>query len=94
LLSPPWHDLLWCAPVIQERLVGKPTDRRFVRWPVVGALAVALAFTVAACGRKGPLDPPPSASIQPQAGEEAAAPAPAAGPTPRRKSFFLDWLLD
>jgi predicted small lipoprotein YifL len=43
-------------------------DRRpFLRLALIGALATSLAL--AACGRKGPLDPPPSASV---AGEQAA----------------------
>jgi len=37
-------------------------DRRpFVRLALIGALAAS--FALAACGRKGPLDPPPSASV-------------------------------
>ena len=35
-------------------------DRRFLRLALLGALAAALGL--GACGRKGPLDPPPSAS--------------------------------
>jgi predicted small lipoprotein YifL len=43
-------------------------SRPFLRLAVIGALAAALGL--AACGRKGPLDPPPSAAApgaQPQA---------------------------
>jgi predicted small lipoprotein YifL len=48
-------------------------DRRpFLRLALIGALAAS--FALAACGRKGPLDPPPSASV---AGEQAAPAAPA-----------------
>jgi predicted small lipoprotein YifL len=36
-------------------------DRTFMRLAVIGALAASLAM--GACGRKGPLDPPPSASL-------------------------------
>ena len=36
-------------------------DRPFMRLAVIGALAASLAL--AACGRKGPLDPPPGASL-------------------------------
>ena len=36
-------------------------DRRFVRLALIGALAAA--FGLAACGRKGDLDPPPSANL-------------------------------
>ncbi|HEX5210880.1 MAG TPA: lipoprotein [Pseudolabrys sp.] len=40
-------------------------DRRYARLALIAALAAALGLT--ACGRKGPLDPPPSASV---AGEQ------------------------
>jgi predicted small lipoprotein YifL len=42
-------------------------DRPFVRLALIGALAAA--FALAGCGRKGPLDPPPGASLvgEPQA---------------------------
>jgi len=43
-------------------------DRPFLRLALIGALAASLGL--AACGRKGPLDPPPSASL---AGEQQAA---------------------
>lgn len=43
-------------------------DRRILRLAMVGALAGALGL--GACGRKGPLDPPPSASL---AGEQQTA---------------------
>ena len=42
-------------------------DRPFLRLALIGALAASLGL--AACGRKGPLDPPPSASL---AGEQQA----------------------
>jgi len=37
------------------------SDQRLVRLAAVGVLAAALGLS--ACGRKGPLDPPPSAAI-------------------------------
>ncbi|MGH6670792.1 MAG: LPS translocon maturation chaperone LptM [Xanthobacteraceae bacterium] len=48
------------------------------RLSVARALAVTLllSLALAACGRKGPLDPPPSAALPPQA-PAAAGPAPA-----------------
>ncbi|HVV61632.1 MAG TPA: lipoprotein [Pseudolabrys sp.] len=46
------------------------SGRPFVRLALIGALAAALGL--AGCGRKGPLDPPPSASA---AGEAAEAPS-------------------
>jgi predicted small lipoprotein YifL len=58
--------------------------------------AVAFALGLAGCGRKGPLDPPPSVAV-PAATERQAQPA-GGGPTdqarPRRTHFFLDWLID
>ena len=47
---------------------------RFLRLALIGALAAS--FALAACGRKGPLDPPPSASVagaQASAGRSAAS---------------------
>lgn len=50
------------------------------------ALALALLSAVAACGRKGPLEPPPSAQIQ--GGEEAG------GQTAKPdRDFVLDPLI-
>ena len=36
---------------------------RCLRLALTGALAAALSLGLAACGRKGPLDPPPGASL-------------------------------
>lgn len=44
-------------------------DRPFTRLALIGVALAAL--TLAGCGRKGPLDPPPGASLAPSA---AAAP--------------------
>jgi len=72
------------------------------RLTMIGALALSLA--VSGCGRKGPLDPPPRAQAQPvqpgasgdpqqqaEAIDEFGNPAEVRG---RRKSFFLDFLLN
>ena len=51
--------------------------RPFLRLALIGALAAS--FALAACGRKGPLDPPPGASL---AGDQSAPiDGPTAGPT-------------
>lgn len=51
-------------------------DRPFLRLALIGALVASLGL--AACGRKGPLDPPPGASL---AGEpQTSAPAGTVGP--------------
>jgi predicted small lipoprotein YifL len=56
------------APVLSR-------DRRpFLRFALIGALAAS--FALAACGRKGPLDPPPSASLA----DEQAVPGDQAAP--------------
>ncbi len=46
-------------------------DRQYCRLALVAALAASLGLT--ACGRKGSLDPPPSASVtgEPQASADA-----------------------
>ena len=52
------------------------------RLGIAGTLAVALVLplALAACGRKGPLDPPPSSEVP-------LAPQPAAGP-PAQRSYL------
>jgi predicted small lipoprotein YifL len=49
------------------RFLSRFCDRPFLRLATIGALVAALGL--AACGRKGALDPPPGASLtgQPQA---------------------------
>ena len=75
--------------------------RRLPRMTVLAALALALSL--AACGRKGPLDPPPSANATPQPSEQpqnTAAPPltdqngkPMAAPGQKR-SLPMDVLLN
>jgi len=44
-------------------------DRRLARGAMIAALAAA--FALAGCGRKGPLDPPPSAAlVEPAPGDQ------------------------
>ena len=58
------------------------SDRPFLRLALIGGLAASLGLT--ACGRKGPLDPPPAASLageQPvTAGEVSGDNRPLVGP--------------
>ena len=68
--------------------------RPFICLALIGVFVVALAL--AGCGRKGPLDPPPAASV---AGEQGAPANPAenAGAEQERlkkKRFVLDPLLN
>ena len=77
--------------------------RRLPRMTVLATLALALPL--AACGRKGPLDPPP-ASLASPAYAPGAQPAPGpdgqlVGPDGRpvaapgaKKRLPVDWLLD
>ena len=73
------------------------------RLAVIGALALSL--TVSACGRKGPLDPPPRAQAQPansaspqqqqvEGVDQYGNPPEIPEPRGQRKSFPLDWLLN
>jgi predicted small lipoprotein YifL len=67
-------------------------DRTLSRLALIGVLAAALG--VAACGRKGPLDLPPSAAGE--AAQDATA-TPAATDTPpvqRRKPLPIDAILN
>jgi predicted small lipoprotein YifL len=50
------------------RCLSRFHDRRFLRLALIAAFAATLGL--GACGRKGPLDPPPSASV---AGEQQQA---------------------
>jgi predicted small lipoprotein YifL len=82
--------------------VIRASNAALARIAVVGALIAALGL--AGCGRKTGLDAPPSAAVPvapqqtagAQPGVESGVDAegkPVAAPG-RRKSFFLDWLLN
>jgi predicted small lipoprotein YifL len=67
------------------------------------AVALALAFGVAGCGRKGSLDAPPGGLADPTVIGVQPAPAPGPdgqvaaarpGPQPAKKTTPLDWLLN
>jgi predicted small lipoprotein YifL len=83
------------------------SNQKWARLAAVGALVAALGLS--ACGRKGPLDPPPSAAAPVQySGEpgpaQRAAPSQigvgadgkAAAPPPSgsQQRFILDWLVE
>jgi predicted small lipoprotein YifL len=66
-------------------------DRRILsRALIVGILAAAVGLS--ACGRKGPLEPPPTASLAPADPAAPGAP-PQTGAGKPDKPFFLDFLL-
>jgi predicted small lipoprotein YifL len=62
--------------------VNRRCSPHFAHLAVIGALAAALAL--AGCGRKGPLDPPPSAGGPPPA--QAASPRIGLNPMPARET--------
>jgi len=65
--------------MVQSRL------KRETKAGLVAALAAALLL--GACGRKGPLEPPPGNAVATQQGEQQSE------PEPKRNSFFLDFLI-
>jgi len=97
------RDLLWCRPFRRPILEPKVNRSLFPRLALVGLFAATTLL--AACGRKGPLDPPPGAVALDQRsglgapGGQAPPPAydqdgrPIAPPGSRRQSP-LDWLID
>ena len=72
----------------------------FFRLAVIGVLA--LSFALSACGRKGPLDPPPRASAAPRSDQQQAQSAEPTEdefgnpvlPKGQKKAFPLDVLLN
>ena len=67
-------------------------DRPFICLALIGAFAAAL--TLGACGRKGPLDPPPAASVVGEQGAPNHAAGAAAEQERSKKRFVLDPLLN
>jgi predicted small lipoprotein YifL len=66
-------------------------DRRILsRALIAGVLVAAVGLT--ACGRKGPLEPPPTASVAPADPTDPNTP-PDSGAGKPDKPFFLDFLL-
>ena len=80
--------------------MARPFVSILLRGALVGALAIA--GVLAGCGRKGPLEPPPSAQAVEPGKEPATGKAqpvmtrdgyPVAPPGEKRH-IFLDWLID
>jgi predicted small lipoprotein YifL len=81
--------------------LSSSSDPRLVRIAVIGAFVAALGL--AGCGRKGGLDPPPTASVD-QGGGVQPAPGPESGVGPDGKAMApargpqrrtpIDFLID
>jgi predicted small lipoprotein YifL len=76
----------------EERFLNLFRDRFYLRLALAGALAAA--FTLGACGRKGPLDPPPGASLTGEQGATAVGPDGKPVPQGPKKRIPLDVLLN
>jgi predicted small lipoprotein YifL len=71
-------------------------DRPVLRAAILGGLALVLGLTLSACGRRGPMDPPPGASSgadQPADIQLDAQGRPIA-PVGQKRRLPIDWLLD
>ena len=68
-------------------------DRPLVRIAALGAL-LALGLMLSACGRKGPLDPPPGILMTPQGAIELDSSGRPIAPPGEKKRIPLDVLLD
>ena len=72
------------------------SDRPVLRAAILGGLVFVLGLTLSACGRRGPLDPPPGASSgaeQPGDIQMDAQGRPLA-PVGQKRRLPIDWLLD
>ena len=70
-------------------------DRPILRVAALSGLLLALGFTLSACGRKGPLEPPPSALAAPQQSAiETDAEGRPLAPAGEKKRLPIDFLLD
>jgi predicted small lipoprotein YifL len=78
-LSPLTVDLLWCRQ-FRSVFVTPSAERRVPRLALLAALVATLGLT--GCGRKGPLDPPPSASVAEPAEAAPQRPGGTAGLNP------------
>jgi predicted small lipoprotein YifL len=82
-------DLLYVVLRDRERELLSSFDR------TVRVLAIsALALTLSACGRRGPLEQPPGTMLTPQGPVELDAQGKPLAPIGEKKRLPIDWLLD
>ena len=67
---------------------------RTLRVAAISALALALGLTLSACGRRGPLEPPPGTALGPQGPVELDPEGRPIAPPGEKKRLPIDWLLD
>jgi predicted small lipoprotein YifL len=84
-MPPAGHDEEWRA---RWGLAVATFDRRILSRALIAGLVLA-AVGLTGCGRKGPLEPPPSAAAIGADGQKA----PDTGAKKPDKPFVLDWLL-
>jgi predicted small lipoprotein YifL len=95
-LGPPF---LYSARDRSESLVAAHVSQSFAQRARLKALAALLALGLAACGRYGPLEPPPDANAPPKPASSnptnmSALSKPSIPPiVPPKQPFFLDFLL-
>jgi predicted small lipoprotein YifL len=72
------------------------SDRPVLRAAILGGLALVLGLTLSACGRRGPLDPPPgaSSSLEQPADIQTDAQGRPLAPQGQKRRLPIDWLLD
>jgi predicted small lipoprotein YifL len=72
------------------------SDRPVLRAAILGGLALVLGLTLSACGRRGPLDPPPGASsnLEQPADIQMDAQGRPLAPVGQKRRLPIDWLLD
>src|SRR3954471_13940953 len=88
-------DLLYVSPVPRSVIVSR-SDRPVLRATVLGALALAIGLTLSACGRRGPMDPPPGASsvVEQPADIQLDPQGRPLAPAGQKRRLPIDWLLD
>jgi predicted small lipoprotein YifL len=65
-----------------------------IRLAAICVLTLALGLTLSACGRRGPLDPPPGVVNTPQGPVELDSQGKPIAPPGEKKRLPIDWLLD
>ena len=72
------------------------SDRPVLRAVVLCGLALVFGLTLSACGRRGPMDPPPGASsgLEQPADIQMDAQGRPLAPVGQKRRLPIDWLLD